>query len=45
MNFNLSRVINGRPVGDEEMSGYVITNSRVIGILYRAQKRLIETQM
>lgn len=42
MDVTITRTINGVPVNDDEMANYVIRDKHVIGILYRAQNRIIE---
>ena len=36
---NVTRTINGKPVGDDEIQNYSITNEHIVTVLYNALKR------
>ena len=36
---NVTRTINGRPVGDDEIQNYRIANEHVVAVLYTALRR------
>ena len=37
---NITRTINGKPVGDDEIQNYRIANEHVVAVLYNALRRL-----
>ena len=37
---NVTRTINGTPVGDDEIQDYRIANEHVVAVLYNALRRL-----
>jgi hypothetical protein len=38
----VTRTINGKSVGDDEMKDYLITNEHTLDVLYRAHRRIAE---
>ena len=38
----VTRTVNGKPVSDEDIKAYVITNKHVINVLYNARHRAMK---
>jgi len=38
----VARTINGKPVSNEDIKGYVITNKHVLNVLYNARHRAMK---
>ncbi|MCL2002464.1 MAG: hypothetical protein FWG72_00470 [Oscillospiraceae bacterium] len=41
---NVTRTINGKPVNDEAMGGYIIANPQIISLLHQAGRRMTDTK-